>query len=224
MKQIAIIILLAGLTLSACGHPATSTPVPVVVVQPTEIVIPEPTGPLQLTSPAFQDEGEIAVQYGEVTFEASVGNMTFTCTNPAQSLNVAPPLSWTNVPVASKSLVLIMVDQLEYAYTDSLPGQVFVHWVVFNIPPTSGRITSGLLLDPPATDGTLQGSNDYPAPYDLGYGGPCPGADKHLYIFTLYALDTLLDLPGGSDRLAVEAAMQGHILEQAELSAYFTGE
>jgi Raf kinase inhibitor-like YbhB/YbcL family protein len=219
MKKIAIIILVTGLTLSACGRAATPTSVPL-VVQPTEIVIPEPAGPLQLTSPAFQDEGEIALQYGEVSFEASVGNTTFTCTNPALSLNLAPPLSWTNVPVASKSLVLIMVDQLEYAYSDSLPGQVFVHWVVFNIPPTS----RGLPLDPSASDGSLMGSNDYPAPYNQGYGGPCPGADTHLYVFTLFALDTLLDLPVGSDKLAVEAAMRGHILEQSELRAYFTGE
>ncbi len=195
-----------------------STPIP----EPT---IPVPTGPLTLTSPAFIDEGTIPLQYGQSAFQVELDNRTvFTCASPAQSINLSPALSWQNVPVEAKSLVLTMVDQLHYAYADSPAEAVFTHWIVFNIPPTSTGLPYDLPSDPPPPDGTLQGSNDYPPPYNVDYGGPCPGAEKHIYVFTLYALDTLLDLPAGADLDEVQSAIKLHILEQAELKAYFTGE
>ena len=71
-------------------------------------------------------------------------------------------------------------------------------------------------------DGSLQGLNDYPPPYAAGYGGPCPRYnEKHLYIFSLYALDTTLDLPASADLKTVQTTIQGHILAQAELKAYY---
>jgi Raf kinase inhibitor-like YbhB/YbcL family protein len=52
---------------------------------------------------------------------------------------------------------------------------------------------------------------------ESGYTGPCPPSGVHHYHFKVYALDTELDLAAGSDKKALEKAMQGHILAQGEL-------
>jgi hypothetical protein len=52
---------------------------------------------------------------------------------------------------------------------------------------------------------------------NLAYGSPCPPDREHRYFFKLYALDTVLNLPAGSVRNEVEKAMNGHMLESAEL-------
>jgi phosphatidylethanolamine-binding protein (PEBP) family uncharacterized protein len=43
------------------------------------------------------------------------------------------------------------------------------------------------------------------------------GRRAHHYQFRLYALDAPLGLPAGESKTAVEAAMQGHILDQVTL-------
>ena len=50
-----------------------------------------------------------------------------------------------------------------------------------------------------------------------GYGGPCPPIGRHRYFHKLYALDTVLPDLGKPDKQALEAAMRGHVLAQAEL-------
>ncbi len=59
-----------------------------------------------------------------------------------------------------------------------------------------------------------QGRNSWPRP---GYGGPCPPSGTHRYYFKLYALDCDLELGPGTDKDALLAAMEGHVLERAEL-------
>jgi hypothetical protein len=51
----------------------------------------------------------------------------------------------------------------------------------------------------------------------LGYTGPCPPDREHRYFFYLYALDIPLPLSQGATKADVLAAMEGHILEKAEL-------
>ena len=54
-----------------------------------------------------------------------------------------------------------------------------------------------------------------------GYGGPAPPDKRHTYVFKLYALDTKLDLEAGSSKADVEKAMEGHILEQTQLTGTY---
>ncbi len=214
------------LLLAACSPSGTNTPVdeaPAATDAPVES-ISQPSGPLTLTSPAFENESQIPVQYGEVNFSQDVGGASFLCTNAAEAANISPALAWTNIPAGTESLVLLMGDQMNYAYPDLPEDAIFAHWVVYNIPPGATGLAEGQPADAALPDGSLQGLNNYPAPYDSGYGGPCPGAETHLYVFTLYALDTMLDLPAGADLQTVQAMMESHILAQAELKGYFTGE
>jgi Raf kinase inhibitor-like YbhB/YbcL family protein len=118
-----------------------------------------------------------------------------------------------------------MVDDMHFAYPDAPEGAFFPHWVVYNLPPDSTGLTEGQSAELSLPEGRgLQGLNGYPEPHDQGYGGPCPGpGEKHLYIFTLYALDTSPGLPPGAQYEAVLQALEGHILEQAELKGYYMG-
>jgi Raf kinase inhibitor-like YbhB/YbcL family protein len=125
--------------------------------------------------------------------------------------DVSPPLSWEAVPEATRSLVLIVDDP--DAPDPSAPKLVWVHWVLCNIPPEinslAEHITSATL---PA--GVIEGINDWQR---LGYGGPCPPIGRHRYFHKLYALDIVLKDLSKPSKALVEAAMQGHIIEQAEL-------
>jgi Raf kinase inhibitor-like YbhB/YbcL family protein len=92
------------------------------------------------------------------------------------------------------------------------PKIVWVHWVVYNMPPDTKRLpeNAGKAALP---QGTLLGLNDFKK---KGYGGPCPPIGRHRYFYKLYALDTTLDLKGAT-KSQIERAMQGHVLANAEL-------
>lgn len=115
--------------------------------------------------------------------------------------DLSPLLVISDVPSNAKSLALIMDDP-------DAPMGTFVHWVVWNIPPETREIRKGSEPD------GVQGRTDF---RKFGYGGPCPPSGTHRYFFKLYALDTVLNLAEGSAKKDLENAMQGHILEKAEL-------
>ncbi|MBI4130067.1 YbhB/YbcL family Raf kinase inhibitor-like protein [Candidatus Roizmanbacteria bacterium] len=121
--------------------------------------------------------------------------------------NVNPSLEFTDIPPEAKSLALIVDDP------DS-PTHEWSHWILFNIPPGIEEIGEG-----EAPVGCRIGTNDFG---NREYGGPCPSEGRHRYTFKLFALDIMLDLPEGADKEAVEDAMEGHILEQAELTAHYS--
>lgn len=122
--------------------------------------------------------------------------------------NVSPPLKFLQIPSEAKTLVLIVDDP-------DAPRGTFDHWVVWNLPPHLKGLSEGAKelekFSPPSQQG-VNGFNKF------DYQGPCPPVGKpHHYHFKLYALDTQLTLKAGSSKKEVEHAMQGHIIEQAEL-------
>ena len=144
--------------------------------------------PLIIMSPSFMYNGAIPARH--------------TC----DGLNVSPPLEWTGVPAGTKSLALIVDDP-------DAPKMTWVHWVLYNIP----HDASGLLettIAGPFPRGTLPGLNDW---HHSGYEGPCPPIGRHRYFFKLYALDIVLADLGQPAKAALEKAMRGHVIGQAEL-------
>lgn len=123
--------------------------------------------------------------------------------------NVSPPLKIENIPGATKSLALVVDDP------DSPSGN-FLHWIIWNVSSTTTTLREG---DGPAN--ATQGINDFGK---VGYGGPCPNSGEHRYKFRLYALDAYLDTSPSSSRKDIEAAMRGHVLEEAELSGSYKRE
>lgn len=147
---------------------------------------------LTLTSSAFQAGGKIPSKY--------------TC----EGDDISPPLAIGGVPGSAKSLALILDDP--DAPDPKAPKRVWVHWVIHNLPPDTQSLaenagSKGL------PKGAVAGSNDQK---QNAYHGPCPPIGRHRYFHKLYALDITLP-PEPLTKAALEGAMKGHILAQAEL-------
>jgi Raf kinase inhibitor-like YbhB/YbcL family protein len=104
--------------------------------------------------------------------------------------DVSPPLAWTGVPAGTKALLLTVTDP---------DARGFVHWVAWDLPPDGGGLDEGASGAMPA--GAVEGHNDFGR---TGWGGPCPPAGTHRYVFTLTALSAPLGLPRGSRLEAVQ--------------------
>ena len=152
---------------------------------------------LAITSQAFGAGGDIPARY--------------TCDGE----DCSPPLSWTGLPAGTASLALIIEDP--DAPDPAAPRTIWVHWVVYNIPPTTrafGENAARRGLPP----GALTGRNDWGR---TGYGGPCPPTGRHRYVHRLLALDALLPDLKGPTKAALEKAIDGHVLAQAELVGHY---
>ncbi len=148
---------------------------------------------LTLNSPAFAHGGTIPARH--------------TC----EGADVSPALAWAGVPPGTRSLVLIVDDP--DAPDPRAPRMTWVHWLLYNLPPDCTGLPEGVAPDQlPA--GTLQGRNDW---HRTGYGGPCPPIGRHRYFHKLYALDVLLPDLHQPAKPALEQALHGHVLAQAEL-------
>jgi Raf kinase inhibitor-like YbhB/YbcL family protein len=143
--------------------------------------------PLSISSTAFGHEEGIPEVY--------------TC----KGEDITPPLAFENIPAETKSLVMIMDDP-------DAPVGTWDHWILFNLPANVTGLAENIDTLP---EGTLTGKNSWGR---SEYGGPCPpGGARHRYFFKLYALDTTLDLAESTPKADIETAMEGHILDQAEL-------
>jgi Raf kinase inhibitor-like YbhB/YbcL family protein len=125
--------------------------------------------------------------------------------------DLSPPLSWAGVPSETKSLALIVEDP--DAPDPKAPKMTWVHWVLYNIPPSASGLPEGVQKQalPP---GTREGLNDWKR---TGYGGPCPPIGRHRYFFKIYALSQVLPDLGSPTKSQLEKAMKGQVLSQAEL-------
>ena len=116
--------------------------------------------------------------------------------------NFSPELFISGVSTQAKSLVFIMDDP-------DAPMVTFTHWLVYNIPTDTGKISSQSL-----PKGALQGLNDFEK---IAYGGPCPPSGIHRYYFKLYSIDKILDLKAGVTVEELLKAIDHHVLQKAEL-------
>lgn len=137
---------------------------------------------MKLTSPVFTNNSYIPSKY--------------TCDGE----EVSPPLIIENIPDGTRSLALIVDDP-------DAPMKIWVHWVVYDIPPTTNVIAENTI------PGKLGKNDSNPG----NYGGPCPPSGTHRYYFKIYALDKVLGLGEGADKRTLEKAMEEHIISKAEL-------
>jgi hypothetical protein len=160
----------------------------------------------------------VAVTLGMLTSFAIGGtNMKITSSAFQQGGNIpskytcdgadtSPALQIADIPASAKSLVLIVDDP-------DAPTGLFTHWIAWNISAKTGAIAEG------STPQGVQGTNDFGK---LGYGGPCPPPGTHRYYFKILALDRELDLPRGSKRTQLDAAVKGHVVAQGELMGRYS--
>jgi Raf kinase inhibitor-like YbhB/YbcL family protein len=144
---------------------------------------------LTISSPEFKAGGSIPSK--------------FTC-DGQQAVN--PAFEFSGVPPKTQALVLIM-DDPDVPKT-MIPSGEFVHWLVWDIAPTSKGIAEG------------QGTGGINGMGKPGYMGPCPPDKSHRYFFKLYAVDQ--KITGAiKNKAELEKAMEGHIIQKAELMANY---
>jgi hypothetical protein len=148
---------------------------------------------MELTSPNFEHQAKIPKKY--------------TCDGG----DISPELHWSNAPEGTQSFALIVDDP--DAPDPANPKRTWVHWVIYNIPAQSAALPEGD-SGKNLPEGTLNGINDWKR---TGYGGPCPPIGTHRYFHKLYALDIVLPDLKKPTKKDLEQAMEGHILEKAEL-------
>ncbi len=149
---------------------------------------------MELKSPAFNNGENIPRRY------------------TGEGPDVSPELSWSGVPEGTKSFALICDDP-------DAPVGDWVHWVIYNISREVQSLPEQILKQEILDSGIKQGRNDFG---NTGYGGPMPPPGKpHRYFFKIYALDSELDLAPGLTKRALLKAIEGQILEIAELMGIY---
>lgn len=185
---------LAGLLLAGCGALATLG-----AGAPAKAA-----GVFMLSSPAFPDNGTLAVKNAGSDKQRSPN-----CIGE----NVSPPFAWTDPPDGTKSYALLMFDPEGRA-----PAGVS-HMVTYGIPAAVTGFAEGELSKP--SDNYVGGKNLMGV---ATYFGPCtpPNTDWHHYTFTLIATD--LDpkaLPSGLTRDELTVALKDHVKGSAGLIGRF---
>lgn len=142
-----------------------------------------------------------------ITSEAVQADGTIMAQYACEGDNTSPPLTFSDIPADTQSLALVLEDP-------DVPGRTFIHWLLYDMSPATLQIVENSM---PLTG--VAGLNDFGI---TGYGGPCPPpGSSHRYVFTLYALDVVLDLPPGIGKDEIMQAAEGHVLESAELIATY---
>ena len=145
---------------------------------------------IRLTSTAFTDGEPVPVKY------------------TADSLDISPPLAWTNAPAGTKSFALIADDP-------DAPSGDWTHWVIYDLPPTMTKLAEDQPKLAQFKNSAKQGLNDFKK---TGYNGPAPAPGKaHRYVFKLYALDKMTGLAPNATKADLLKAMDGHVLGEGQL-------
>ncbi len=128
--------------------------------------------------------------------------LTYTC----DGANINPELKFIDIPEGTKELVLIIEDP-------DAPTGLWIHWIIWNI---NSRIN--IIPENSFPKDAIQGKNSFG---ENKYSGPCPPFGEHRYFFKLFALNANLLLDPNSTKEQLEKAMEGHIIEKAELMGLY---
>lgn len=129
----------------------------------------------------------------------------------ADGVNVSPHIGWQRIPRDAKSIAIICND------ADSSSGS-WIHWGIFNIPAFLIELEENCAHERTLEYNMRQVVNDFGK---IGYFGPIGAKGKHRYIFTVCALNEMLNLPFNPSGPDLIKAMHGHILEKAMLRTHY---
>lgn len=120
---------------------------------------------------------------------------------------VAPPLEWTAPPPEAMELALIVEDP------DAPAPEPFCHWLVWGLRAQQGKLLEG--ETPPRVGKNSFRNSEWLLP------DPPTGHGPHDYVFQLFALDTGIPLLPGASRSELVAAMKGHVVGAAVITATY---
>ena len=174
--------------------------------------------PFQLSSTTFANHATLPISM----INNIIVNGSNSCSiDGSPGGNQSPELSWTNAPAGTASFVVTTYDTTA----------AFTHWGMYNISPTA----TGLPENAGVAGSTYgrQIFNDFFVGAE--YDGPCPPANvkpyAHHYVFTVYALDTVLSLPSSVNfpaspetlyQALIRAGRNGHILASSSITGLYS--
>lgn len=185
---LAAIALLGG----CAGDGDLAGPSPTPSGGPTPTSSPQATpSPLIVTSADFVHDAELPLwTMGDAFSGQCAGD------------NLNPQLAWTGVPDSAQSVAITMLDETAGNY---------VHWVHANIPTDVVEVPRG-------ESDSLSGTHLRNGLRTDDYFGPCPPRDEHRYTFTVWALDTTLELEPGATYGQFVAAITDHVVAQGSIT------
>lgn len=110
----------------------------------------------------------------EISSNDFAHNQSIPAVHTCDGKDISPHLAWSGAPEGTKSFALTCIDP-------DAPMGDFIHWLIYNIPPTVSELPRG----GPLPTGAREVANDFGK---KSYGGPCPPSGTHRYFFTIYAL------------------------------------
>ncbi len=199
-----LMLLLLSVSLSAAGQVKGA-----LVAGPNSFQLSSTTFANQTTLPISMIDNVIVNGSNACSIDGSPGG------------NESPELSWTNVPPHTASFVVTVYDITA----------AFTHWGMYNISATATGLPENA-----GVAGSTYGSqivNDFFVGAE--YTGPCPPANVrpfvHDYIFTVYALNTTLKLPGSANfpasaetlyQALIHAGKNSNIVGSASLTGFYS--
>lgn len=139
----------------------------------------------------------------------------FTCV--AKNHGTSPRVRWSDVPPGTQSFILIVHDPEAHPHQDVMD---VTHWMIWNIPGTATGLPEGVPAGETLPDGAHQVRSTPTS--NPRYFGPCaPPGKNHHYTWSLYALNTKLDLPATATREEIMHAANGHVVGAAEWIGLF---
>lgn len=175
-------------------------------MNPVRIVMLLTLAGVVTAAPAVAEEGDAMEADFAMTSPAFAAGQPIPVRFTADGANISPELHIARPPEGTASFALIMDDP-------DAPRGTWVHWVVWNIAADIRQIPEGTL---PA--GAVAGRNSWGR---SGYGGPSPPSGTHRYVFKLYAVDRLLELPHSIDKAGLLEALEGRVLGRAKLTGTY---
>ena len=144
------------------------------------------------------------------TLSVSLDFLEFPPTHTCDGGNHSPRLTLRELKAAS--VAVMVFNPFEKSCCSFTP------WIIWNLPPVQ-QIPSGIPPEGRVTSpiAAVQGITDYGT---IGYTGPCPPRGEMIrYVFRVYGLDAMLDLPAGSNKHELVTAMKEHVVQYGETVA-----
>ncbi len=231
---VAVAVLAAGAMACSSGddevdpQPAAPASAATAAVAPTAAAPDTSTAAEDDDASGSGEEGQLAQQF-DLSIELTSSEFNERKRIPkkfgCEQEDVSTPLTWTDVPEGTVSIALL-VD------SDQFPGSRWTHWVLWGIPPDARELPEGVPngaeapgIGPAARQGTNSADK-------VGWSGPCPEpvifrttSEGHpkgdtlvkRYSFSLFALDTNIDLGPEATKEDLLQAIDGHVLAGGQL-------
>lgn len=176
--------------------PAEATPQAPIVYDEVAVDLTKIAGKLKMSSPDIP-----AAAAGELPRYP----LALTCYRK----NASPALRWNNAPTATKSFVLV----LERRARDEKASW---SWIMFNIPASAADMPGKVAVETLTPAQGIFGTNPFG---HQAYTGPCEPKGVFPYVLRLFALDIELPLQAGAPLADILPAMNGHVIDAAEIKA-----